>query len=328
MRLENYGSAVYGFPDRLVTHVTRGWGDLGKIWLKELPEILNRCREKWGLTLGRAVDEIKGNFVGYVIMPDGKEAILKVAVPHVDFTTEMEALAIYEGRGINKLIDLDKDLNAILLERLRPGTMLAGHPDRVERTEIVGQILVNLHKTPPPDGHSLPHFQDWMHGAFRDIWNCEDPDRSRPYLDQMPRAQAIMDILRAPVEPQLLVHGDLHHWNIIVDENRGWMAIDPKGVIGASCLDVGRYLNNAAGFDDNPSRSEMREILLESIRILSDIVGESEERVFAGAFCDKITGSGWGLAHPPQEHEANSQQLLQVMVEIGADVDDGRIGAR
>ena len=72
----------------------------------------------------------------------------------------------------------------------------------------------------------------------------------------------------------------------------------------------------------------MREILLESIRILSDIVGESEERVFAGAFCDKITGSGWELAHPPQEHEANSQQLLQVMVEIGADVDDGRIGAR
>lgn len=69
---------------------------------------------------------------------------------------------------------------------------------------------------------------------------------------------------------------------------------------------MGRYINNAAGFDDAPSKSDMREILLETIKILSDAVGESEERVFAGAFCDKITGSGWGMDNPPKEHEASS----------------------
>ena len=37
------------------------------------------------------------------------------------------------------------------------------------------------------------------------------------------------------MNPQMLLHGDLHHWNILSDADRGWMAIDPKGVIGASC---------------------------------------------------------------------------------------------
>jgi streptomycin 6-kinase len=323
--VENYGSSIPEFPARFIKHASAG--DDGKVWLEELPEILMRCRDKWDLTLGRAVDEIKGNFVGYVALPDGKEAILKVAVPHDDFTSEMEALEIYEGRGINRLLDLDRDLNAILLERLRPGKMLVEHPDRAERAEITGRILVDLHKTPPPAGHHLPHFQDWMHGAFGDIRNCKDPERARSYFEQMPRAQAIMDILREPEEPQILLHGDLHHWNIIVDETRGWMAIDPKGVIGASCLDVGRYICNATGFDD-PSRAEMREILLEAIRILSDVTGESEERMFAGAFCDKVTGSGWGLKHPPGDHDERSQQMLEVMIEVGADVDDGKIGKR
>lgn len=154
-------------------------------------------------------------------------------MPHDDFTTEMEALAIYEGRGINKLIDLDRDLNAMLLERLHPGTMLSQHPDRKQRAEITGRILLDLHKTPPPAGHNLPHFQNWMHDAFGDVRSCEDLERSRPYLDQMPRAQAMMDTLMAPEEPQLLLHGELHHWNILDDETRSWMAIDPKGVIGA-----------------------------------------------------------------------------------------------
>jgi streptomycin 6-kinase len=238
----------------------------------------------------------------------------------------MEALAIYEGRGISRLIDLDEDLGAMLLERLHPGTMLASHPDREERAEITGRILVDLHETPPPAIHNLPHFQDWMDEAFRDIRNCSDLGRSRPYLDQMSRAQAMMDTLKASEEPQILLHGDLHHWNILNDESRGWMAIDPGGVIGASCLDAGRFIVNALDFDDNSSAAEMREILLESIRILSDVLGESKERMFAGAFCDKITGSGWGFDKPHREYDEISQRMLQVMVEVGQDVDDGKIG--
>ena len=78
----------------------------------------------------------------------GEEAVLKVGVPHGDFSAEMEALAIYEGRGINRLIDCDKALNAMLLERLRPGKMLDSVEDAHEQSEIAARILQNLHATP------------------------------------------------------------------------------------------------------------------------------------------------------------------------------------
>ena len=195
-----------------------------------------------------------------------------------------------------------------------------------EQSEIAARILCDLHAIPPPAHHTLPHFMDWMRGAFADARTCQDPARARGYIAQIPRVESMMGILTAPDEPQILLHGDLHHWNILSDADRGWMAIDPKGVIGASCLDVGRFINNAMGFGE--TAGEKRKILLEAVAVFSAVLGENEERVFAGAFCDKIMGSSWGLKQNPDEHEASSQEALKVMVEVARDVNDRRLRCR
>ena len=314
------------FPERFLRYATREFGEEGEAWLEELPSILARCCAKWGLTLGQPTEEIKVNYIAYVEMGNGEEAVLKVGVPHGDFSAEMEALAIYEGRGINRLIDCDKALNAMLLERLRPGKMLDSVGNAREQSEIAARILQELHETPPPLHHTLPHFMDWMRSAFADAKSCEDPKRARGYIEQISRVESMMGILMESGEPQILLHGDLHHWNILSDADRGWMAIDPKGVIGASCLDVGRFINNAMGFGETVA--EKREILLEAVTIFSDVLGENEERMFAGAFCDKIMGSSWSLKQEPDEHEKGSQEALRVMVEVAREVDDRRLRYR
>ena len=214
----------------------------------------------------------------------------------------------------------------MLLERLRPGKMLDSVENAHEQSEIAARILRDLHATPPPSNHAQPHFMDWMGSAFADAKSCEDPERARGYIEQIPRVESMMGILMESNEPQILLHGDLHHWNILSDAERGWMAIDPKGVIGASCLDVGRFINNAMGFGE--TAAEKREILLEAVTVFSDVLGENEERMFAGAFCDKIMGSSWGLQQDPDEHEASSQEALKVMVEAARDMDDRRLRCR
>ena len=40
----------------------------------------------------------------------------------------------------------------------------------------------------------------------------------------------------------LLLHGDLHHDNILFDKKRGWLAIDPKGIIGEAEIEVSAFL--------------------------------------------------------------------------------------
>ncbi len=312
------------FPERFRRYATGGFGERGKAWLEQLPDILERCCARWSLTLGPATDEIKVNYIAYVRTDDDQDLVLKVGVPHRDFTTEMEALAIYAGRGINRLVEADRDLNAMLLERLRPGTMLAAAGmGRLEQFEVAARIIRQLHETPPPSAHSLPHFNDWVEGALRDARNCGDIRRSHPYLEQFPRVQAMMDRLMRPDEPQILLHGDLHHWNVLLDTERGWMAIDPKGVIGASCLDVGRFIGNAMGFVE--SVTESRQILLDAIRVFSDGLGESEERTFAGAFCDRVTACSWGLKHEENEDEATARETLAMVVEIARDIDDAKL---
>ena len=42
----------------------------------------------------------------------------------------------------------------------------------------------------------------------------------------------------------MVLHGDLHHENMLFDAQAGWIVIDPKGVIGKPCLEMGRYLLN------------------------------------------------------------------------------------
>ena len=313
-------------PQRLIDFAIGQFAEEGKAWLQRLPDLLERCRARWGLTLGPTSEEIKINYVGFAELPSGEEVVLKVGVPHRDFSTEMEALAIYAGRGINRLIDKDEELNAMLLERIRPGNMLVHSPGKREQTEAAARIMLDLQSVPPPSGHSLPHFSEWMESAFGDANNCADPERARPYVEQFPRVRAVIAQFMKPSEPQRLLHGDLHHFNILKDDRRGWIAIDPKGVIGASCLDIGRFIGNA--IDDDVSRAEKRQQVIDALEVFSEILEESFERVCLGAFCDKVIGSSWGLADPPDESEAFSQEMLGIWVEIVEEIDVKSIAAQ
>lgn len=49
-----------------------------------------------------------------------------------------------------------------------------------------------------------------------------------------------------------MLHGDLHHGNLLRSHDRGWVAIDPHGLIGARGYDVGPLLLNP--WDNDPSQ--------------------------------------------------------------------------
>lgn len=96
--------------------------------------------------MGPISKEIKANYVGFATLPDGTEAMLKVGVPKF-IQPEMDMLTIYGGRGINRLLDCDRDLNDMLLERFSPGTMLIEMDDSTEQARIADRISRELHRT-------------------------------------------------------------------------------------------------------------------------------------------------------------------------------------
>jgi len=42
----------------------------------------------------------------------------------------------------------------------------------------------------------------------------------------------------------VLLHGDLHHENILAAQRQPWLAIDPKGIIGEAAYETGSWLRN------------------------------------------------------------------------------------
>ena len=79
-------------PDVFVEKVNRTFGDDSRRWLPKLPDILARCREKWGLPEGAMCPDMSMNYIEFTTTPAGEQAALKVGVPHEELFTEMETL--------------------------------------------------------------------------------------------------------------------------------------------------------------------------------------------------------------------------------------------
>ena len=57
-------------------------------------------------------------------------------------------------------------------------------------------------------------------------------------------AETLFAELSASMAESVLLHGDLHHDNILSATREPWLAIDPKGLVGEPAYEVGAWLRN------------------------------------------------------------------------------------
>ena len=278
-------------PAQFVETVHRVFGDEGRAWLDHLPAILARCRERWNLAEGVICSAVSMNYIEFTTTGGGEAVALKVGVPHEELFTEMEALALYDGRGAARLLDADRELGAILMQRAVPGTMLWQVGDNREQTHIAASVMKEL-PMPAPETHSMPHFSRWVDRAFRLTRTEWDPQERMP-RDLLDGAEAAFIELSRDRTHDVVLHGDLHHENILWDEVDGWLAIDPKGVIGPRCLEVGRFIQNQ--LPDEAPFNVHEKLVRERIEIFSAELGMAPETITAAALVDCVLSHVWSF---------------------------------
>src|SRR4051812_47857909 len=116
-------------PDNFIKNITSTFGADGVEWLKHLPATLDACAQQWSLTIGPHFSNLSYNYVAPALRADGSATILKLSVPNGEARTELNALRLYDGRGICRLLDFDEAQGALLLESLKPGVMLSSVTD-------------------------------------------------------------------------------------------------------------------------------------------------------------------------------------------------------
>lgn len=171
---------------------------------------------------------------------DGVPVMLKIA--HTDEEVRGAALlAALEGRGVARV--LRQDGAASLLERATGGRDLvrmvrSGRDD--EATRIICTAAERIHAASadvlgaesPPELFALPA---WFRHLFA---NADDLG---PFHR---RGAEIADALLSDPRDESVLHGDLHHGNVLDFGPHGWLAIDPKGLLGEGAFDACNVLCN------------------------------------------------------------------------------------
>ena len=276
-------------PEKLAHTTIALRGAAGAEWLNRLPAIISRCERRWSLKVDPPFSELSYNWAAPALRADGTAAVLKLSFPNAEFRAEAEALRIFDGRGAARLLELELDQGAMLLERLEPGTLLTIVQDDEEATSIAADVLGRLWRPVPPD-HPFPLVSDWVWGLERLRRHFGGGTGPMPSA-LVERAEALCaELIPSQAEPALL-HGDLHHFNVLAARRQPWLAIDPKGAVGEPAYDTGALLHNPAELLDTPHPGK---VLGRRIDQLAEQLSLDRSRVRGWGISQAVLAAYWG----------------------------------
>lgn len=207
-------------------------------WLEKIAENYNFLSEKW--QLGPFIANRTSRF-GLVLITNSKiygDVILKFIPDFIDrYDSEVSAYETLSQSFMCKMIEKDDENRAILLRQIKPAKY-AKFEDNIALTHFFENVF---HNKSDADGQA----------GFIDYF-CSLKDK----LNEMDDVQFCKNDIRRTLEKAIalyekyfsdeklyLIHGDLHEFNIIKDENE-YAAVDPIGFRAPIEFEFTRFIRN------------------------------------------------------------------------------------
>lgn len=216
-------------PDALIaSYGTHGEGR-SRAWPAALPRLAAELLDRWELRRDGPAGHGMAGLVLPVVRADGAPAVLKLQPPGEETAGLAAGLRAWDGDGVVRLLAIDEEAGAQLLERLDAGRPLSAEQDGTAVMEVLAGLMARLSAVPAPPG-------------MRRL-----ADIAAAMVEQTPDA---LPLLRDPVERDLvrtcaaavaelageagdrLLHWDLHDGNVLAGEREPWLAIDPEPLAG------------------------------------------------------------------------------------------------
>ncbi len=303
-----------GYRERL----PRSWGN----WVDDLPELVASYLDRWELTVVGALP-LSYMYVVAVERADGRPCVLKVqptGVPGVEETRRVMLGLTLAGSVAVEVIEEDATAGVLLLERACPGTSLielAERDDDLATETLAGVIRDYGRPVADPASSGLraitefaevfERFDRGPHGAVarskaaarRDtglsvVLGMDELGTGIPAIREARRtAERVLDELEADSYEPYLVHGDLHHDNVLLDEERGLLVIDAWGLYGDRPADVGAAIHNPLELVERTE--DLVALFGRRLSIYSGVLGLDEERLAAWCYVYNVWSVLWTL---------------------------------
>lgn len=200
---------------------------------------------------------------------------LKLSSQRERLAQEAKALRAFAGNGAVLL--LDANASSLLVERAEPGTTLVAMSD-AESIPIAAGVAARLWSAPA--SATFPTIATWI----------ADLDRLRDHFALANEAIEVAKSLVSTSTENVLLHGDLHHENIVLSQ-RGWLAIDPVGILGERAADIAQMvINPSCALRD---AGDLAALLDARLRHWSEEANLDPERLRAWTFVRAVLGVVW-----------------------------------
>jgi streptomycin 6-kinase len=227
----------------------------------------------------------------YTVKYHGTTVILKLltTLGQEDEQGAAAALTWFAGRGAIRL--WRHDAHALLLEYVAGDALTtlvaAGYDDTA--THIIADVLDELHHpvVTPVLATLTPLPQ-----RFYSLFVRAQQDKAAEASSIFGQAAAVAQALLAGQQEQYVLHGDLHHENIRYSAQRGWLAIDPKGIIGERAYDAANALCNPVTV---PHLVQSAARLLKQADCLAAGLAITPSRLLAWVYVHACLAASWSL---------------------------------
>lgn len=266
---------------------------------------------RWNASDPVLVAETFSSRIWKVRLEDGGPAVVKDLKAFDDVWDELRGayyLSWRDGLGSVRLLGLDGQ--RMLLEYAGERMLvhdLAEHGDQ-QATEIAAAVMAELFS---PSRRPLPAELQPLRERFASLFKKAKTDRdageSSLYVEAASLAQRLLD---NPHDVRA-VHGDLHHDNIMHGP-RGWLAIDPKGIVGDPAFDAANFFYNPLERDDlclDPER------IAHMAAVFAKVLGQNPRAILDHGVAWGCLSASW---HAEDENDKDENRELAVAAAIRA----------
>ena len=292
---ERFGSPAFPIQEKLARNIVDCDGDEGREFLRRLPQTIAGCEAEWQITVQPAFPDLSYNFVAPAVRADGTPVVLKLSRQHA-LDREIEALQLFGGAGACLVLEADLERGRLLLERLLPGIELRSLTDDDQATRIAADVMRRLWR-PAPEPCGLQTLEERGRGFER--LRAAFGGTTGPFPQRLvEQAECVFRDFPQGVATMVL-HGDCHHYNILLTEGRGrggvsgWVAIDPHGVVGDPGYEVGCFIYNPGGHLDPLNQPDPHRYIARRVDLLSECLNWERERVRGWCLAQSVLSSWW-----------------------------------
>jgi streptomycin 6-kinase len=220
----------------------------------------------------------------------GVPAMLKIALDAEEKFGGM-LMSWWDGQGAARVFAHEE--NALLMERAEgPGSLLdmalTGRDD--EASKIICDVVAQLHAPrlhPPP---ALVPLAQWFQPLPLAAMKHSGDRGCEPEYDIFPTCAAVAARLLQSPRDVVVLHGDIHHGNVLDFGVRGWLAIDPKHVVGERGFDyVNLFCNPELATVRAPGR------LTRQLEVVAEAAGLERERLLQWIVAYAGLSAAWFL---------------------------------